>query len=1811
MNNPYKIIFKYKNANRKIQYNLYIFVGSNLTTQIRNILEKIRNLNFFDSLYSLTLTELKKLEQLYGEEWYEYFYISDHIYYQIELLKKNNEKKKILENKFGKQWTNELLKTETEYKLLEHEFTPNVMNKPMKHPYFKGGDNFFDELEDGIFEEPEFEQEEFNFEDDRPELEVDEFDIEELNDINFEMKDEQKINNILNEIVADTKDKLSVLTKFDKSKNFNLYDDNITNIYQKKYVFSNFIYSNDTIKKIKEKIFISIENNIIHNNNINLPIHSTYLWSKYQYNKNNSKKIGRLSLGHQWISGNDLMKLPVEPNTNISYYENMRGDLSAIIDSINRYGSKIIFKDTMNDILFDYNDYMTMNEIYMMDIYNELGEDYMKNIDFSNERINNVYKTLIRLYFPAITNSHYIDILNYLQNSNNNETRLINNEMIKITNEIAIENEIMDNVNQISNDNKIDLIGDTYITIAVIHTYLSYTNIVYDIGKLDLYRIFDNFIVNKDYPFITLQQPGVDLRQKMFYNFKEINKDMLGKWFENSPYGVNFKIMVNNRYITVNIGESGRLEYKCQWNESDKSTFDEIDKTYQHIAQLIKKINKENNKLQIQIPADKDYKYVFVNTIERFDMEEGVKIDHNQLSDFCRYFFPYFTVVIEPRKRISKYKITQVDKGKDGTYLRYKRISNYDNYDKIEVRILYLMKNFDINSKQLVDQIIKEFNLLEDVAIKFIEKTKQKYPVIKKTRKVLKRIDEIPKYKQPGIAVDIQGRSSINYKIKISGLKNHIQLREINQIMNVILYLYNEVYIIKNKKYIEILDTLKKLTNIAKRKNMIIDMVKKDEDAISARTKIKNLTKLDKERIGYKPKQGEIQWSRACQNSGKIRRQPQQYVDETIDSLLDMGYKYNEQNGLYERKIKKTINGKIKEIILYAANLKTSTGDNIYYTCNPEDNNEYYHLGFLSKSNNPFGFCMPCCFKKNPIESDNEEKRNYHKQCIGLLEHEYKKHKETLQTSFRIKKLYILKDAEKIHANKFSLLPKYLDIFFNFMLNYKRKLEKQYLIEAPNGFFLRFNPIYTNYPFFDSIGVIFNINAEDIKKRIINSLNDNLLFYCNNGNLQLQFKTVDKFKDYIRLNPILNHDLFIDLLSIPGILDKHGINFYIMNKHRTYSMVKNNMVEIDDYVLLCLNKENSFNYYDKQRTNIILLKENDNYYPIFRITKNKLDVLVEKTFGFDDKVIQHLLEYYNNNCNLNNVQVNLYNFDNKYIAKNIFNVLNKHFNISHQFIDISNKCRYLLVNGFLFPTLPSGICLNIDVSYDDKINKYVKSLEKSIEMVKSINEIVKNLDIIAFVFQNVTSAKKYIINGIKFDNIRIMPCEPTSMDKHDLHKLIKKYKLNPKIYFDNRPLLNLIDNDIVSGLKFPDVRMEKISQNKFLTETYNLLKLHLSNYFINNQNMKEYVEDILKNSNYHREKKRYLVRRFVTKILSNDIYNKLLKVEQHYYDNLEVNEPEIEEDLIELYDKVFKEYQLQNIREFCNINGTKDECNRKQHCHFHNNKCKLAIPKDIIIYYINRISEEIIQNGIKKEEILGSTRYYVSDVVNDQFYTERENQKIIKSSSLNKNKILKDIFGENIPIIGKKKLVDEVSADELIASRDNILKVFGNIYQQLIIPGNNTIFRAFANGYFWLNNKYDNVNVRNLGYVSQLQTDLSNFFKSKFIDWANNNGDVLFDYFTNNSNLTKEFFDVLLYKIINFSSYNSSNDIELYVLNNIFDIPIIIYNHNNEIMKMYINKQIKINKFDEDIDKKKSINMKYEYFPESITIDKIYVMYWT
>ena len=1291
------------------------------------------------------------------------------------------------------------------------------------------------------------------------------------------------------------------ISEFNTSKDNSMFDENLKDVISKNYITHQYIYKDDTIKVIHNKICCAFKNNNKFGDNTYIIPSYQYLWSEYQY----QNKIEKIMIGQKWIVKNDILKLDVEPNSNIGVYEDLRGNLKTLRDNIRRQG-KIKREDDDNNILFDYQGYFTYNELYMIDIYNELGLDYDPNFV---ERVN-LIDVYLRIYFPKIRVDDFTNIINFLSRSVPESKKIIERNKLRtifdtINNDLISENEIMKDIELVKKKNVKDytkIFRENYVTQSVIRAYL-----MDRYNKIDLFRIFDNFMLDGEYPFIQYQPTDGTPRYRYSekYLVENEKKEIIMKWFENSPYGISFKVRVNEKsdykYMAINLSDNGRIDYKIQWKEEDMSTVDDISHTYQYIRRLIEKINRENEKFNIKlnIPTDDDFKFAFINTIQKFELPNNFIINHNDLSEFSRYFFPYIALVIEPRKRRSKMKKgDRNEKSKFGTYLRYKRVSKYENKTKIEHRIIFFMRNYEYDDQSLANEISKEFNITDEQAFEEIQSVREKYPNLKKSRKILKKLENIPKYKPPGIGVDIQGKTRNKYKMRIAGARDREQLDRIIVFMNVLIYLYIETYLYKRADRQKMKDKLKRLTKIAKRRGKVEEIVNHES---SIKT-VKQMTSIDKKRLSYKAEEDQNQWTRNCQNSGDDKkRRPQQFLN--VEELQKLGYVWNNtldefQFGHYERKVMVDSAGKVdsnkkkKEVTLRAIKLPLDdTGENfVYYTCGPEDNGKHMYIGFLNKSKNPYGEAMPCCFIKDHLYSKNKEKRNFYLKSIGIMQDD----EDTNKISGD--QLYILQDSNKIQEGRFAFLPKYLDVFMNFMLGNDRKIKNHYLLSTLPEYYFKYGPKQDEYKYLNALCAVLDMTITQVKERLIKTLdndkNQTIFTSLNNGDIRAQFRSIESYISYIRNNEYLEYPLLNDLLGLPGVIRKNGINVIIFQKKLRIIRKSLEREKIkESYYVVCQNPENVNDLKNPDRETVFIIKESKNYYPVIMVKKDQeqnKDVVITKTFKYSTEpknIINHIFKYYKINCqseyHILIKDKSSGNFNAKETNQILAQIGQKEYLPKIQIIDARYKCKYLVTyGGYIIPTIPSGTIYNINIS--NNLDNHVKDYNITYNYLNDIYKLTKEklkLKPIGIYYKE-KKEKSYLVSAIMTIGYDSVPVNERLMTI----EYIKKEKL----YVQNKPNDDTIDKEIMKGKDnfIIDNRVYYVSKNKYETELYQLFRFHLS-YYLNNIpsgiKYKDRLENIINNNKIPKREKKLDVKKLLYQMTSTDLaktFVELLKRKQ-------------------------------------------------------------------------------------------------------------------------------------------------------------------------------------------------------------------------------------------------------------------------------------------------------------------------------------------
>lgn len=1921
MDDPIKIIWKYKNKNRRTQYHTYIYIGP-VAKNIMQILEKIKDENLYNTLVKLSKTDIKILEEKYGEYWYNKFFNTYHLSSTISLIRETPTQNREIIDKFGKDWYERhiekpqiiekkllysyesLIKDEKDRKMIKktrnyaqsdddidlnyttykQEDISKILDDrtklrrlkitsekkqlldDTKDIIMKGGmEDELDTLEsvseelgesledifgDGEIKKPQEEdEEELEQGELLPEEEIEMKEIEELYkevDVNPD-SNVSKTSQLIKEALKDDKlfeKRHSSLLDFDTSKDNNIYDEYLKDIYKKYYVTSYYIFKDDTIKMIKDKICCSIKNNPIFDKNSFLIPSRQYLWSQYYFNNN----LDKVMIGHKWLKRNEILTIDIEPNNNLRYYEELRGNLKSLRDNIKRYGHKIKMEDDDTNILYDYDGYYTNNEIFMIDIYNELGSNYSSD----TESVKNLSDLYVKIYFPKMRGDDFKHVIEYLNGDKKVEQTKTSTIYDNILNDLVMETEIMYMVEDVKKSKEYTKsFKENIITQSVIHVNLR----LLEGTKIDLFRIFNEFEASSKYPFIQYQthdnQIVFKFKEDDIYDYLKVkeNANVLSKWFETAPYGISFKYKIEEKgvvkFMQISLNETGRIEYKTTWKETDMATIEDIRKTYNYVKDLIKQINQDKNKVKFDIPDDSEFKYAFINTIQKFELPEDYNIDHNDLSDFSRYFFPYIAMVIEPRKRQAKVQQKNVEKGKSGTYLRYKRVSKYDSQARMEQRIMYFMRNYEYTDQLLANEISKQFNITMEKAIEDIEKVKKRYPYLKKSRKVLKKLENIPKYKSPGIGIDIQGKQRDNYKIRISGARDKAQLDRIMTFMNILIHMYIETYLLKKPERQILKEKLKKLTNIAKRRSKVENFVNYSKEIKS----VKQMAQVDKQRIGFKPEKGQNQWTRSCQNSGNDKkRRPQQYNSRNMEELLKQGFVLNKKTGSYERRAILKVGNKKKEVVVKTVKLQeydndgNATGNEIHYACGPEENGEHYFVGFLTKSNNPFGHCMPCCFKKDHATSKNKEKRDFFYKCLGqqqkIVEEGVSQEDVKMIAQKNItEKLYILQDTNKIQDGRFGFLPKYMDFFFNFALDKQRKIKSHYLAKTETGYFFKYGTKQDELQFLNAICAIYDTTIEEIREKMISVLeedkNDIIFTSLNNGDIKTQFTTRENYIQFIRYNNYLDFNMVNNLLSIPKVLSPYGCNMIVFDKKIT--VIKKELEKEktkEDFFLLCQNTEEVHTIDDPNKETFFILKENKNYYPIIMVIKpdeNNKNIELVKRFKYEEKkdnIIYHIKPYYEKNCqgSFMDEVVFKYSLQTAKKTKYILNSLNdKTLIIKYQIVDIRNKCKYLITNnGTVIPVRPSGSLY--DVQIIKSLEKYIDTFENTIRKMTEISQKTKNeINILPFgVYYSERIDKKINLTGIITKTHDVVPIIEVEKETKELDKM--------GLIYENKPLYEKIDNILSKGTreKVIDDRIIQVNNNKYHDESYELFRYEFSE-FINreeNQQLKKKLENIINDANIEKKHKIQKIRLFIYKLVDKELHS-IYKEISYTQDDDNNQEGGANDKFINIINKLpnLLNYQIKNEREICPIHTSKEQCYTNPHCSWAYDKCYQGLTKEMLTEFVNRISEELASGELKSFEIMKVGNYFVSDIVDYTRYKEKEGQKIVRSSSNTIKKVLNELFGkENIPTIGKRRALKSGEITTQQMNIDNNIKDLKDMYSQSIIKNNLTLFRAYVNAYYWIKHPYYDIESRNLGYYSQTQTDLCNYFRSLIIDWMqdSNNEDIinkqLINYIEHRKN-TKYIIDDFITKLGNDIGVFTNCIVELFILNKIHKLPIVVYDDDNNVLYVFNDGFIynsKINKtISKDIekilkDRKLNINLRFTMYSGKSIPDDIEVLYY-
>jgi hypothetical protein len=194
-------------------------------------------------------------------------------------------------------------------------------------------------------------------------------------------------------------------------------------------------------------------------------------------------------------------------------------------------------------------------------------------------------------------------------------------------------------------------------------------------------------------------------------------------------------------------------------------------------------------------------------------------------------------------------------------------------------------------------------------------------------------------------------------------------------------------------------------------------------------------------------------------------------------------------------------------------------------------------------------------------------------------------------------------------------------------------------------------------------------------------------------------------------------------------------------------------------------------------------------------------------------------------------------------------------------------------------------------------------------------------------------------------------------------------------------------------------------------------------------------------------------------------------------------------------------------------------------------------------------------------------------------------------------------------------MTKNIEANYQQLNSDNPLLDLKTYYIQKVIENNLTLFRAYTNGYYWIKNKYNDIENRNLGYYSPLQTNLSNYFRSLIIDWLNdpvNAKNIRHDlekYFDIKKKESKNVVNDFVIKLAKDIDVTTNCVIELHILSIINKIPIVVYNDYNDLTYIFDNGLV-MGSLSQKFNNKDIINLRFSYFTNRKIPDDIETLYY-
>jgi len=481
-------------------------------------------------------------------------------------------------------------------------------------------------------------------------------------------------------------------------------------------------------------------------------------------------------------------------------------------------------------------------------------------------------------------------------------------------------------------------------------------------------------------------------------------------------------------------------------------------------------------------------------------------------------------------------------------------------------------------------------------------------------------------------------------------------------------------------------------------------------------------------------------------------------------------------------------------------------------------------------------------------------------------------------------------------------------------------------------------------------------------------LTKRLFMSLNHGELAVLFdnKKEDPYENYKKYmmsdTQKITEEYLWDFLQRPGVLDKDGLNIYIMTSRS----------------LLCPKGFQVSQFYGQSRKSILLFTDGRYYEPIFMAINQNGSMKEPVTFfESNNPNIMQLANIAQTNCMMKDIvdwnKIRKTSLGEKYFeltAPILAVELMRKIPIMGQLKDSYNKIYALISqNGFQLPIQPQGEILELDLIQNWK--------------PKKLAETIKYYEIISEKYELPYKPKKLFkspqgkIVAIQLADNSIVPTQ----EEHSSSTTSKLLEANNRYYYN-------VNNYLAKGNKTLDERARTTLFIIYIQESYDRLRMELA------RKLQKSPEKAKILSLIEDKKMPILLKREYMKTL----LGKLCKAFVIQMAKLPFS--------IDTYVKP-------TLRKPC---STEKKCEKNPHCHFQGGECKLIIleknPVDnsnIFDFFMERLSDEILRNRLLRDEILEDKL----DELIDKSVEKRNDEIIIDGA--------KDLFAQVAELYKPKK----------------------------------------------------------------------------------------------------------------------------------------------------------------------------------------------